>query len=69
LCTITPERLAFEKGYTFAGLVKASDPSCGVKLKKDGRDIIVTQELIDEIAAMVTPVENSDRQAPIQAVS
>lgn len=68
MSALTVERLAHEKGYRFCGTVKASDPGSGVKLQKGDRNVVVDQELLDDIAALSTPIENPDANSPIKAV-
>ena len=72
---ITPAILEVERGYTIEDVKKPSkdDAEKGIgprfTLTKDGRTVVVDQAILDDVAAMATPIENTDDASPIKAVS
>lgn len=65
---VTPVILAAELGYAVTAVKAGGTDGAVYTLEKDARKIVLDQTAIDDIAAMIEPVENPDADSRIKAV-
>lgn len=65
----TPITLAADLGYAVTGVKGGGTDGAVYTLEKGERKVVLDQEIINDIAGKVQPVENPDGESCIQAVS